>query len=144
MKLFDVNILIHCHRRDAENHQAYFSWLQDCFASHEPFAVPSIVMSGFLRVVTHAAMYKPATTIADAIEFAEGVRKQANFVEVAPGPRHWEIFAQLCLSIRASGKLIPDAYIAAMALESGCEVISADRDFARFPGLRWRHPLKAK
>ena len=58
-----------------------------------------------------------------------------------PAARHWAIYEQLCVAAGAKGNLVSDAFIAALAIESGCELITTDRDFARFPGLRWRHPL---
>ena len=58
-----------------------------------------------------------------------------------PGPRHWEIFIRLCRAARVNGNLVPDAYLAALAIESGSEWITTDRDYSRFPGLRWRHPF---
>ena len=61
---------------------------------------------------------------------------------LAPGLRHWEIFRGLCVDAGAKGNLVPDAYLAAMVIESGCEWITTDRDFSRFKGLRWRHPLQ--
>jgi predicted nucleic acid-binding protein len=62
-------------------------------------------------------------------------------VLIAPGPRHWEIFERLCVTAGAKGNLVPDAHLAALAIESGSELVTTDRDFSRFPGLRWRHPL---
>ena len=73
--------------------------------------------------------------------FAETLRAQANAVLLAPGPRHWDLVLDLCRSAEARGNLVADAYLAALALETGSELITTDRDFARFPGLRWRHPL---
>ena len=81
------------------------------------------------------------TEIVHALGFVEGFRGQPNAIPVAPGPRHWELFAKLCRTASVKGNLVPDAFLAALAIESGSEWISADRDFARFPGLRWRHPL---
>jgi len=77
------------------------------------------------------------------LAFADALRSQPNAVIVAPGPRHWEIFDRLCRHVEARGNLVPDAYLAALAIESGSEWITAVRDFSRFPGLRWRHPLAA-
>lgn len=75
--------------------------------------------------------------------FANALRDQPNVVDVRPGPRHWEIFQRLCVGAGARGNLVPDAYLAALALESGSELVTSDRDFSRFSGLRWRHPLVA-
>jgi predicted nucleic acid-binding protein len=69
------------------------------------------------------------------------VRRRANCVRLTPGPRNWSIFAELCEKSGATGNVVPDAYHAALAIEHGCEFITTDRGFDRFPGLRWRHPL---
>jgi toxin-antitoxin system PIN domain toxin len=76
-----------------------------------------------------------------ALAFADALRAQPNAVVVAPGDRHWGIFRQLCIGAGAKGNLVADAYLAALAIESGSEWITTDRDFSRFAGLRWRHPL---
>jgi predicted nucleic acid-binding protein len=76
-----------------------------------------------------------------SLEFTDRMRNQPNCVPIAPGARHWDIFTSLCRSAGAKGNLVPDAYLAALAIESGSEWITTDRDFSRFPGLRWRHPL---
>ena len=80
--------------------------------------------------------------MAEGLEFADQVRSAPSTVPVAPGPRHWRIFGDLCRNANAKGKLVPDAWLAALAIESGSECVSLDRDFARFPGLRWSHPLQ--
>lgn len=99
------------------------------------------MLSGFLRIVTHPrAMRRPAST-ETALAFADTLREQPNTVTLSPGPRHWGIFARLCREARATGNLVPDAYLAALAIEHGAELITTDRGFARFPGLRWRPPL---
>lgn len=77
----------------------------------------------------------------DALIFCSQVRDQAHCVRIVPGPRHWKIFTELCQTVGAKGNLIPDAWLAALAIESGCEWFSTDRDFSRFPGLKFRHPL---
>jgi toxin-antitoxin system PIN domain toxin len=98
-------------------------------------------LSGFLRIVTHPRIFKPPTPLDIAVDFVAALRSQPNCVLLAPGPRHWTIFLQLCRSAQAHGNLIPDAYIAALAIESGSELISTDRDFSRFAGLQWRPPF---
>jgi predicted nucleic acid-binding protein len=60
---------------------------------------------------------------------------------VAPGQRHWTVFQDLCVAAGAVGNLVQDAWFAALAIEFGCEWITTDRDYARFPGVRWRTPF---
>jgi len=99
------------------------------------------VLSGFVRVVTHSRIFPVPTPLSEALAQAEGLRARPNCVQVAPGTRHWEIFVRLCLAVHAKGSLVADAYLAALAIESGSEWITTDRDYSRFPDLRWRHPL---
>ena len=141
MILPDVNVLVYAFREDSPGHPRYRAWLQARVASHEAFGVSDLVLSGVLRVLTHPAVFKPATPLDLALEFVGALRGQPKAVLIAPGPRHWQIFEHLCRSARAKGNLVPDAYHAALAIEHGCEWITTDRDFTRFPDLRWRHPL---
>ncbi len=94
-----------------------------------------------LRIVAHPRLFAPPTPVEAALAFAEAFRTQPNSVLIAPGGRHGAIFATLCRDAGAQRNLIPDAYLAALAIESGCEFITTDRDFSRFPGLRWRVPF---
>ena len=100
-----------------------------------------LVLSGFARVVTHPRVFDPPVPVAEALAFADALRGQPNAVIVPPGSDHWAIFERLCIAADARGNLVPDAYLAALAIESGSEWVTTDRDFSRFPGLRWRHPL---
>jgi len=141
MVLIDVNVLVYAHRRDSQHHTACRGWLEDCINSDEAYGISDLVLSAFLRIVTHPRIFKSPSTLEDALRFADEVRGPANCVPIVPGARHWEIFARLCREVSVKGNLVPDAYLAALAIESGSEWISTDRDYARFPGLRWRHPL---
>lgn len=143
MILPDVNILVYAHRADARNHGAYREWLEGTINGDSSFGLSDLVVSGFLRVVTHPRVFVSPSSLADAMEFAEGVRGRPNRVPVAPGPDHWRIFRRLCDESGAKGNLVPDAFFAALAIERGCEWITTDRDYARFPGLKWRHPLQS-
>jgi toxin-antitoxin system PIN domain toxin len=141
MLLVDVNVPVYAYRRDAPAHAAYRSWLEDCIRSDQAFGLAELVLAGFLRVVTHPSIFNPPSPLEPAIRFVQDLRAQPNCVAVMPGPRHWEIFVRLCREARVKGNLIPDAYLAALAIESGSEWITSDRDYSRFSGLRWRHPL---
>ncbi len=141
MILLDVNVLVYAHREDTENHAAFRDWLEDVINSDSSFGMSDLVLSGFLRVVTHPRIFANPSPMEKAMEFANGIRNQPNCLPIAPGPRHWDIFLRLCRNGKARGNLVPDAFFAALAIESGCEWISTDRDFNRFDGLAWRHPL---
>lgn len=141
MILLDVNVLVHAHREDSPQHPAYRTWLEGVVNGLQAFAVSDYVLSGFVRVVTHPRVFSPPSTIDEALTFARVIRSQPHCVVIGPGPRHWDIFIQLCRTARATGNLVPDAWLAAMAIESGSEWITTDHGFSRFPGLRWRHPL---
>ncbi|EIJ34294.1 type II toxin-antitoxin system VapC family toxin [Thiothrix nivea] len=141
MLLCDVNVLVYAHREDAPNHPAYLQWLEDLINSDESFAVSELVLSVFLRIVTHPKVFNPPSPLADALAFISSIRQQPNCRLVAPGQRHWDIFQSLCETTNAKGNLVPDAYHAALAIESGCEWITTDRGFSRYPGLRWRTPF---
>jgi uncharacterized protein len=136
-----VNILVYAFREGAPEHERHRAWLDALVRSDEAYAVSDQVLSGFLRIATHPRIFHPPAPIDAAVAFAEAFRGQPNAVQVAPGPRHWQIFARLCRECGVRGNLVPDAWLAALAIESGCEFVTTDRDFARFPGLRWRHPL---
>ncbi len=142
MVLIDVNVLVYAHRRDCLNHIAYRRWLEDCISSDQAHGMSDLVLSAFLRIVTHPRIFKLPSRLEDALRFAAEVRSQASCVLVTPGVRHWEIFTRLCRAAGVKGNLVPDAYLAALAIESGSEWITTDRDYSRFPGLRWRHPLE--
>ena len=136
-----VNGLAYAHREDAVDHARYQQWLEETIQSGQPYAISDPVLSGFLRVVTHPRVFTTPSPIRLALDFARQVRDQANCQVIAPGSRHWQIFTDLCQSLSATGNLVPDVWFAALAIESGCEWITTDRDYQRFPGLRWRHPL---
>jgi toxin-antitoxin system PIN domain toxin len=136
--LLDVNVLVYAHNSNAERHLEYRSWLQDLLAGPEPYAVSDFVLNGLVRIVTDKRFFQPATPIDVALAFAEQVRHQAHAHVIAPGGRFWAIFDDLCRKTSATAKLIPDAYLAALAIEHGCEFVTADKDFKKFPGLRVR------
>ncbi len=96
------------------------------------------VLGNVIRLATHPRIFARPSRPADAAAFAEVLLEQPHCQIIQPGPRHWEIFTALCRRANANGNLVQDAWLAALAIESGCEWITTDRDFARFEGLRWR------
>ena len=142
MILVDVNVLLYAHRRSYPDHSRYRHWLEEEIGSDRAYGMADLVLSSFIRIVTHPSIFPSPSTQAEAMSFVEDVRDRSNRVSVSPGDRYWEIHTGLCKSSKATGNLVPDAYLAALAIESGCEWITTDRDYARFSGLRWRHPLE--
>ena len=141
MRLPDVNILIYAAREDSPDHERFSKWFEGLTNGDEAFALFDFVLSGFLRIVTHPKIFKIPSSMEEALRFVEALKGRPNCVTIAPGPRHWEIFMRLCRSAGVKGALVPDAFFAALAIESGSEWITTDRDYSRFPGLRWRHPF---
>jgi uncharacterized protein len=138
----DVNVLVYAFRSDAEDHARYRAWLEASVNGDASLGVADLVLSGFLRIVTHPAVFKTPTPMLEALRFIEALRSAPNAIAVAPGPRHFAIFAGLCRLRGVRGNLAPDAFLAALAIESGSEWVTADKGFARYPGLRWRHPFR--
>lgn len=141
MLLPDVNVLVYAHRRESPDHDRYAEWLTRLAEGPEPFALSELVASGFVRIVTNSRIWDEATPLETALEFIARLRTRSGVRLLTPGPASWEIFTKLCVASRARGKLVADAYHAALAIEHGCELATADGDFSRFPGLRHRHPL---
>lgn len=139
--LLDVNILIYAFRKDSPHHGRIRPWLTAQLEASSPVGLADVVLSGFLRVVTHPRVFKPPTPFDSAMRFADALRAHGNFISVHPSSKHWPIFTELCRSAKASGNLVSDAYLAALAIESGCVLASTDEDFSRFKGLRWENPL---
>ena len=106
------------------------------------YGFSELVLSGFIRVVTHPKVFESPSSVDVAIAFAQQIRSAANAVCLAPGRNHWDIFLQCAQSVSAQGNDIPDAYHAALALEWDCDWVTTDKGFRRFKGLRVRHPLK--
>jgi len=139
--LFDVNVLLNAHRSGQEHHAVARELLQDVVNAPAPFALSELVLAAFVRIATNPRAFSVPTPLDAALRFTGSLLARANARVVRPGERHWEIFERLCRETQARGPLIGDAQHAALALEHGCEWVSFDRDFARFPDLRWRHPL---
>jgi len=144
MKLLDVNILVQVHREDADFHVETSDWIERAMMEAGGIAVTDLVLSGFLRIVTHPKIFKEPTPLNLALEFVEDFRSRDEVQILAPGRNHWMHIIGLCRKADARGNLIPDAYYAALALDTGCEWISMDRGFARYQGLRWAHPFDGK
>lgn len=140
MRCVDVNVLVDAFRDDSPSHAAVRPWLDAARRAREPLGLCGAVASGFVRIVTHPRIFQVPTPTAEALAFIERLSAGPAVVAVAPGARHWGVFAQLCTTVRARGNLVADCYLAALALELGSTWVTSNRDFARFVDLRIELP----
>ena len=140
MTLPDVNVLVNALRPDSVAHRSCRQWLDSVSHSAVQFAISPLVLSSVIRIVTHPRIFHEPETVADAVRFCESILLQPNCTMVTPGDQHWPVFTRLCRETNASGNLVPGAWLAALAIESDCELITLDQDFRRFDGLRSREP----
>ena len=138
MILPDVSVLLYAFRSDAEEHDAHRIWLENVINGEAAYGMSPQVLSSLIRIATHPRIYVHPSRLAEVLAFVSAVLGQPHCQIVQPGPRHWTIFTRLCRSANAYGNLVPDAWLAALAIESGSEWITNDRDYARFDGLQWR------
>ncbi len=140
MKLLDVNVILAAHRDDHPDFTTARAWLDHMLRSRERFSVIDIVAGAFLRVATNRRIFPVPTPLPTAFAYLSALRAQPGHVRLAPGADHLRLLQRLCEETEASGDLIPDAQLAAIAIEQACELVSFDRDFARFSMVRWVRP----
>ena len=141
MILMDVNVLVYAHREDVRDHRMYQKWLETMINSDKAYGYSELVLSGFIRVVTHPKVFEQPSALKKAVGFAQQIKKAPRAVCLAPGARHWGLFLRCMETISAQGNDVPDAYHAALAMEWNCQWVTTDKGFRRFKGLRVRHPL---
>jgi toxin-antitoxin system PIN domain toxin len=140
MILPDVNVLIYAFRKDVPQHAVCRQWLSGVVESDARFGLSPTALSAVVRITTNPRSHKMPSAIEDAFGFCEDLLGQPHCQIVEPGERHWDIFKRLCIETDTRGSRVTDAWFAALAIEWGCEWITFDRDFARFPGLKWLAP----
>ncbi len=141
MILLDVNLLIYAVNSASPVHPKAKRWLENVLAGPETVAFSSLGLLAFIRLTTRAGLFERPLPIAIAFDLIEHWLRQPSAIILEPGPRHWQIMRSLLLPVGAGGNLSSDAHLAAMAIEYGCVLCSRDRDFDRFPGLKYRNPL---
>ena len=136
MILPDVNVLIYAFRRDVVQHRIARDALNSLLAGDARFGISPLALSALVRVTTHARPNAEPSPLEDAFGFCEDLYAQENCQIVTPGDRHWSIFKRLCVETNTRGPKVSDAWFAALAIEWGCEWVTFDRDFRRFPDLK--------
>ena len=137
----DANLLIYSYDTDSPQHAGSRAWLERAFSGTEAVGLSWHTICAFLRVVTNRKLLRLARPTEEALQTVEEWLAQPNVRLLTPGDNHWALLRRIILEANASGPLVSDAELAALTIEHGAVLHTADRDFARFPGLRWKNPL---
>lgn len=140
MLIPDTNVLLHAGHRQASEHRLASRWLIGALRSHEPVGLAWSVVIAFVRLSTHPSVFPRPLTSEEAIRLVEVWLKAFPSVVVEPTRRHLALLAGLLAQAGTAGNLVSDAHLAALALEHDATVVSFDRDFQRFEGVRSRLP----
>jgi toxin-antitoxin system PIN domain toxin len=138
--LLDVNVVLAAQRADHPQHGIVRPWFEGLVEAGGWFGVPATVWASVVRLTTNRRIFVVPAAPEEAFAFARAVQAQSGYRAIEPGPRHLDIFEAVCTSADARADLVPDAFLAAVAMENAATVASFDRDFARFEGLSWVIP----
>lgn len=141
MIVLDANILLYAYDSDSDQHAKARAWVEQAFSGASPVGLPWQTVTAFVRIVTNPRLSGKRFTPADVIEIVDQWVNQPNLRLLAPGDHHWSFLRQMIMDGQARGPLVTDAQLAAITIEYGGVLHTTDRDFSRFPGLRWKNPL---
>ena len=141
MIIVDANLLLYAVNEDASHHTAARAWLEAAVSGTETVGLPWLVLLAFLRLATRNGLFQKPLTVDAAFEVIADWTQQPAVTIPEPTTRHLQIMRELVSPLGLAGNLTSDAYLAALAIEHGAELCSADSDFGRFARLRWRNPL---
>ena len=141
MILMDANILLYAEDQLSSRHTAARSWWDAQLSKDSPVCLCWTVLGAFIRIGTNPRVFERPLSLEQAISRVQSWLDPPCVRIVRPTERHWIVFQKMLLEGQAVANLVTDAHLAALAVEHGCELISTDSDFSRFPGLRWSNPL---
>ena len=139
----DTNLLVYAYNNEVPQHVAARQWWEDMVAGNESVGIPWVVSTGFMRLMTNPRVVASPISTSDAVGYVREWFQHEHITPVNPGPDHLARLDQILQVAGRGGNLVPDAHIAAVAMEHEAEVHTYNEsDFARFPGLQWRNPLR--
>lgn len=138
----DANLLLYAYDKSSAHHASALKWLESTLAGSEIVGLPWQSVWAFLRISTNGRIYVHPFGMNEAIAIAQEWIDLKNVRLLVPGENHWSILQQMLIAGRISGPAASDAALAALTMEFGGVLYTVDRDFARFPGLRWVNPLQ--
>jgi toxin-antitoxin system PIN domain toxin len=139
--VLDANILLYAYDSTSPQHNKARPWLEELLSGSGAIGLPLHAVTAFMRVVTNPRLPGERLTLEEALQIVDRWIEQPNVRLLTPGDGHWSLLRQMIIDGQARGPLITDAQLAALSIEYGGELQTTDRDFARFPGLRWINPL---
>jgi len=142
--ILDANIFLYAYDSNSEKHAEARAWVEKLLSEGGLVGIPWQTAYAFLRVVTHPKLPAPRFSMAEAAGIVDDWHAQPNVRFLGPGEQHWNVLRRMLLDGQARGPLVTDAQLAALTIEHGGELNTTDRDFARFPGLRWNNPLEER
>lgn len=144
MTLVDANLLVYAAVSSSDRHEEAREWLESLLGARERVGLPWASLLAFVRIVTSPRIFERPLGLAAASSVVEAWLARPNVWVPEPGERHWAIVRELLDDGGYRPDLVPDAHLAAIAVEHGLVVASTDGDFARFPGVRWENPLRRR
>lgn len=142
MILVDANLLLYAGDQTSPHHKAACLWWDAQLSGTSPVCLCWPVLDAFIRIGTNPRVFAHPLSLDQALACVQSWLDQPCTRIVQPTERHWMAFQKMLRDGQATANLVTDAHLAALALEHGCTLMSTDADFSRFPGLRWRNPLK--
>lgn len=143
MNLIDANLLLYAYDTSSPFHAKARPWFEELLSSHQPVRFASVTLLAFLRIATNPRASTRPLPVGRAVKIVRSWLERPNVDVLHPGMTHFELLEKLAVNAQASGPLMMDAHLATLAIEHGALLLSTDRDFARFEGLRWDDPLRA-
>lgn len=143
MLLLDTNVLLDAHRSDSPHHESVRPWLVDALEGAETVGLSDVVRLGFVRISTHPRVFYPPSSTAEAFDFLDALAGTPRVVSPRPGPGFDALWREVAAGADASGSRMTDAWLATLARQHGATLVTSDRGFARYPGLRWVVPTPA-
>ena len=141
MIVLDANVLLYAYDSDSDKHAKARAWVEEVFSGASPVGLPWQTVSAFMRIVTNPRLAGKRFTPVEVVEIVDQWVKQPNVRLLGPGDNHWSFLRQMIVDGQVRGPLITDAQLAALTVEYGGVLHTTDRDFSRFPGLRWKNPI---
>lgn len=141
MKLVDANLLLYAVDESSPHHAAARAWLEERLSGSETFGLAWSVLLAFVRLTTNPRVFDSPLTLEESLDLVDSWLEQPNATVVSPTDRHSALLRELLTPLGTAGNLASDAHLAALSIEHGAELCSADRDYARFPRVRWVNPL---